>query len=134
MDYKPVNINRIMVTGRLCKDVELKRTPAGTSAMFNTVANDRNYKDKDGSWQKETTFIDFQAYGIAAESLEKFAKKGMSVMIEGRLTKKEWEDKDGNAKSAWVITADQVHILEWLPKEETKEPAPATNTKDDVPF
>ena len=133
MDYKPLNLNQIMVSGRLAKDIELKRMPNGTAALQNTVANDRSYKDKDGAWQKETTFIDFQAYGTTAENLEKYAKKGMAVLIEGRLTNKKWTDKDGNAKSAWVITAENVHVLEWLPKEDiTQEPEPPRS--DGVPF
>lgn len=135
MDYKPININEVTITGRLTKDIELKRTGSGTAAVNNSVAVDRSYKDQGGNWQKETTFVTIQVYGLAAESLEKYAKKGMAVYVKGRLTEKKWNAQDGTPRSQWVVTADTVHTLEWLPKPETQQPEQSAPIKnDDIPF
>ena len=128
------NINRIQITGRITKDIELKYTPKGTSTVQFSIANDRNYKDQDGSWLTETLFVNIQAWGAIAEMLSKNARKGSPVLIEGRLNCRKWESQDGKQNQAWEIVAENISVLEWLPKEEQPEPEFVPATADNVPF
>lgn len=112
-NIKIPRINRAQISGRITKDPELKRTPSGTEVVRFTVAVDRGYKDKSGSWQSETIFIPVQAWASLAERFCKDAKKGSPVIVDGRISISKWAGKDGNQKETTEIVADQIHVLEW---------------------
>lgn len=136
MNLRMPNINRIQITGRISKDLELKRTPKGTATCNFSIANDRRYKDADSQWQTETTFVSIQAWSGAAEMLVANAKKGMAVMVEGRLSCRNWLTQEGQNRQSWEIVAENIHILEWLPKDE-EQPVPELPQQthnDTVPF
>lgn len=134
-DLKIPKINRIQVSGRITKDLEIKYTPAGAAVLAFSVANDNPYL-KDGKWENNTVFFNVVVWKELAESLVKNAKKGYAVLVEGRMTTREYTNKDNESKTVWEITANQVHVLEWKPKEESGNdapPLPPTPTGD-VPF
>ena len=136
-DLKLPNINKFQVSGRITKDLELKHTPAGTAVISFGLANDRSYKDKDGNWQKSTEFFNIQAWSGTAELIAKSCKKGMAILIEGRIASRTYE-KDGVEHRIQEVIAEQVYPLEWLPKDgneptQQEMPAPPPGS-DDVPF
>ena len=67
-------MNKVILSGNLCKEIELKQTQSGKSALNNSVAVRRDFKDADGTYQ--TDFIDFIAFGNQAEYLKKYASTG----------------------------------------------------------
>ena len=114
-------INKITISGRITKDVELKTTPSGKSVCSFTVANDRNVKNASGGFDKETIFVECQAWAFTAENLVKSVHKGSSVLVEGRLNCRKWTNREGQEQRSWEVVAETVYPLEWLPKETKDE-------------
>lgn len=133
-DLRIPNINRIQVSGRITKDLELKYTPAGTPVLSFGIATDRSWKDQGGEWQKETTFINCQAWKNTAEYLIKNAKKGSAVIVEGRLNCRKYNTPDGVEKQIWEIVVEQLHVLEWMPKSDSPAVEAIPDPTDDMPF
>ena len=100
-------LNRIVIMGRIVRDIELRRTNSGVSVVSLTLAVDRDFKSKDG--EKETDFIDVVAYRNTAEFLSKYFGKGRMAVVEGRLQIREWE-KDGVKRRSAEVIADSVYF------------------------
>lgn len=100
-------LNRVVIMGRIVRDLELRRTTSGVSVVSLTLAVDRDYKGKNG--EKETDFIDVVAYRNTAEFLSKYFGKGRMAVVEGRLQIREWE-KDGVKRRNAEILADNVYF------------------------
>lgn len=144
-DLKLPSINKVMISGRITNDLELKFTPKGTAVLKFTVANDRRYKDESDTWQTATTFIDVVAWTYNAEHIAKNCHKGSAVIVEGRLEARSYVDSNNVNRRIWEVIADQVHQLEWKPKGDagqtdaepplpSEEPVHTQTAKDDVPF
>lgn len=103
-------LNKIIIHGRLTRDPELRTTQSGTPVASFTVAVDRDYTDRSGS--RETDFIDCVAWRSGAEFLSKYFQKGQMILVEGRLTSRKWEDRDGNKRTSWEIVADHTYFGE----------------------
>ena len=100
-------LNKIIIQGRLCRDVELRRLPDGKAVASVAVACDRDFS-KDG--HRETDFIDIVAFGGTGEFLSKFFSKGSMVVLSGRLQIRGWTDKEGNKRRTAEVVADQVYF------------------------
>ena len=144
-DLKLPNINKVMISGRITNDLELKFTPKGTAVLKFSVANDRSYKDESDTWQKATTFFDVVVWTYLAENTSKNCHKGSAVLVEGRLDSRSYVDSNNVNHRVWEVIADTVHVLEWKPKgdaasQDIDVPLPSEEvsrpqtTKDDVPF
>ncbi|MCX6640916.1 MAG: single-stranded DNA-binding protein [bacterium] len=89
------SLNKVMLIGNLGRDPELKATASGTQVTTFTLATNRRYKDKSGEFQEETQWHNIVAWGNQAEFIASYMKKGSRVYVEGRLTHRSWDDKDG---------------------------------------
>lgn len=107
-------LNRIIIHGRLTRDPELRYTQSQTPVASFTVAVDRDYTDQSGD--RGVDFIDCIAWRSGAEFVSKYFHKGQLILVEGRLTSRKWEDRDGNKRTAWEIVADHTYFGE--PKRE----------------
>jgi len=106
-------VNSLIVMGRVCADVELKYTPSGTAVLGFRVAVDDSYFDKNkDDWVKRDYFFSVTAWAKAAEALSKRLVKGSAVIVEGKLTSRSWEAKDGTKRYAVEITASRVQCLD----------------------
>ena len=103
-------INRVVIVGRLTRDPELRRTGAGNLVCTFTVALDNRLKNPDGS--KSTSFIPCVVFSASAETVSKFARKGMLVGIEGRLNQRSYQKADGSKASVIEVLCDSVQFLE----------------------
>ena len=101
-------LNKIIIQGRLCSDVELRRTNNGTAVASVTLAVDRDFKSQDG--RRETDFISVVAWRGVAEHLAKYLTKGRMAVVEGRLQIRDWQDKDGNKRRNAEVVADNVYF------------------------
>lgn len=101
-------LNHIVVMGRLTRDPELRRTPAGVPVASFSVAVDRDYSQQDG--QKETDFLDIVAWRNTAEFAAKYFTKGRMAVISGRLQIRNWEDKEGNKRRTAEILAENIYF------------------------
>ena len=127
-------MNRIIVTGRITADPELKKTQSGTSVCSFNLAVDDGYGDK-----KKTFFFRICTANKTAENVCKFCRKGSEVGFEGRLTNREYE-KNGQKVSVTEIWADSVTFFskakeEEKPKQEqTLMDGFESVSDDDLPF
>ena len=105
------NINRVVLTGNLTRDPELRTTPSGTSVCGLRIACNTRRKDSSGQWVDKPNYFDVTVWGAQGENCAQYLSKGRPVAVDGRLEWREWEDKDGNKRQAVDIIADSVQFL-----------------------
>lgn len=102
-------LNKAIIIGNLTRDPEQKALPSGVAVTSFSVATNRVYKDKDGNKQEQTEFHNIVVFGRQAETSGQYLKKGQSVLIEGRMQTRSWE-QDGVKKYRTEIVADAVQF------------------------
>ena len=106
------NINRVILTGNLTRDPELRSTPSGTSVCSLRLAVNSRRKDSSGEWTDKPNYFDITVWGAQGENCANYLSKGRPVAIDGRLEWREWEAKDGSGKRQSVeVIADSVQFL-----------------------
>jgi single-strand DNA-binding protein len=105
------NINRVVLTGNLTRDPELKSTTTGTSVCKLRIACNTRRRDSAGNWQDKPNYFDVTVWGAQGENCAQYLQKGRPVAIDGRLEWREWEDQNGNKRQAVDIIADSVQFL-----------------------
>ena len=113
-------MNKVILIGRLTKDVELRYTQSGKPCASFTVAVNRPYSN---NGQKETDFINIVIWDKQAENVNKYTSKGSLVGIEGRLQVRSFEGSDGKRKAITEVLASNIQFLD---KKEEK----TTNNND----
>lgn len=103
-------INRVVLTGRLTKDVELKYTPNGIAMASFTMAVNRAFSNQNG--EKEADFVQIKVWRKTAETCANFLKKGSLVGIDGRIETGSYEGQDGNRVYTTNVVAESVQFLE----------------------
>jgi len=120
------DLNKVLLTGNLCQDVELHFTPTGVKVANLRVAMHRKYKNKAQELKEETEFITVVIWDVLAENCNKYLKKGSRVFVEGRLQTREFTDKNQQKKFTTEVKADSVEFLD-KPEKPTEEPKEETN-------
>jgi single-strand DNA-binding protein len=106
------NLNRVIITGNLTRDPELRSLPSGTSVCSLRVAVNTRRKDQSsGEWVDKPNFFDVTVWGMQGENCAQYLSKGRPVGVDGRLEWREWEDKQGNKRQSVDIIADSVQFL-----------------------
>jgi single-strand DNA-binding protein len=107
-----VNINRVVLTGNLTADPELRSTPAGTSfARLRLTVNTRRRNISTGTWEEKPNYFDVTVWGAQAENCKNYLSKGRPVAVDGRLEWREYEAKDGGRRQAVEIISESVQFL-----------------------
>jgi single-strand DNA-binding protein len=135
-------MNKIILTGRIGKDIELKHIPSTGKAIAEfSLAVTRPYTGKDG--QKATDWFDIKVWGQHGENCAKFLRKGSKVLVEGSMEIRKWQDKDNNNRYSHEVIARQVEFLDnkldnpaVANKATTQKPssAPQEISDEDMPF
>ena len=102
-------MNKVVLVGRLTKDVELRTTPQGVSVCSFTVAVNRRFKNANGEY--EADFINCVAWRQTAEFLSKYFSKGRMVGISGSIQTRSWE-KDGERRYATEVLAEEAYFVD----------------------
>jgi single-strand DNA-binding protein len=106
------NINRVVLTGNLTSDPELRSLPSGTSVCKLRVACNTRRKDgPTGEWVDKPNYFDVTVWGAQGENCARYLSKGRPVAIDGRLEWREWESEQGGKRQAVDIIADAVQFL-----------------------
>ncbi|MFK8102921.1 MAG: single-stranded DNA-binding protein [Saprospiraceae bacterium] len=105
-------INKVTLIGNLGRDPEVRRLENGAAVAKFSVATNENYKDKAGEWQTVTEWHEIIAWRNLAERAERDLKKGKLVFIEGKLTHRKYQDKDGNDRYITEVVANLIRLLE----------------------
>lgn len=141
-------MNKVILLGNLTRDVELTYTQGGLAIGKFGLAVNRKLKDKvTGETKEEVMFIDVALFGRTAEIASQYLSKGKRVLIEGRLTLEQWEDKSSGAKrSKHTVTADSVQFIDRkedgeavqrakvAPKAPAKQAPQIDIDNEDIPF
>jgi single-strand DNA-binding protein len=140
--------NKVILIGNLTRDPEIRYTPQGTPVTNFSLALNRKYKAGE-ELREEVSYFDIVVFGKQAETSSQYLSKGSSVLIDGRLQQRRWEDKDtGQKRSKVEVVAENVRFM---PKRaQTGEPTgagggragsgyeseapPPEITDDEVPF
>jgi single-strand DNA-binding protein len=135
-----VNINRVVLTGNLTGDPELRSTHDGTAVCHLRLASNTRRKDAaTGEWSDKPNYFDVVIWGPQGENAARYLTKGRGVAIDGRLDWREYDARDGSKRQAIDIIADTVQFLPGPDRTfsaDAQPPAAATTrpTDDDIPF
>ena len=113
-----MSLNKCMIIGNLGRDPEMRYTPSGQAVTQFTVATNRNYRDQNQEWQKETEWFRVVAWGQQAEFSAEYLRKGAKVFVEGRIQTRQWEDQSGQKRYTTELIANQVTSLERRERED----------------
>lgn len=116
-------LNKAILMGRLVADPELRTTPNGVSVTAFRIAVNRTYN------RGMTDWIDIVAWRQQAEFVCKYFQKGSMIVVEGSIQTRNYEDKNGNKRTAVEVVADQVHFAE----SKTKESSPHEPKQESFP-
>src|SRR3954453_23504842 len=106
------NINRVIITGNLTRDPELRSLQSGMSVCSLRVAcNTRRKNNQTGEWEDKPNYFDVTVWGRQGENAARFLSKGRPVAVDGRLEWREWQDQQGNKRQSVEIVADSVQFL-----------------------
>ncbi len=104
------SFNRVVLVGNLTRDPELRSIQSGTSVMDVGLAVNERRKEQSGNWVEDTNFFDVTVWGRNAEVLHEYARKGSSILVEGRLKQDTWE-QEGQKRSKVKIIAERIVLL-----------------------
>ena len=108
------DFNKVVVTGRLTRDVEMRQTKSGATLGSTAIAIDTSYGDRDC-----VCFLDLTLWGKTAETCQRVIGKGSRVVVEGRLQQDTWDDAGGNKRSKITCSVVGVTFLDKKPVEDT---------------
>jgi single-strand DNA-binding protein len=139
------NINRVVLTGNLTRDPELRSTHGGTSVCSLRIASNTRRKTADG-WVDKPNYFNVTVWGAQGESCNRFLSKGRPVAVDGRLDWREWTGQDDIRREAVEIIAESVQFLgsgpdtaangTGQPVQADPDPVAAggSEDEDDIPF
>ena len=106
-----MSINRVVISGNITRDPELRSTQGGMEILALGVAvNDRRKNQQTGEWEDYPNFIDCTMFGARAQSVSRFLSKGSKVAIEGKLRWSQWE-RDGQKRSKIEVIVDDIEFM-----------------------
>lgn len=104
-------LNKAIVIGNLTRDPELRSLPTGIKVCSFSVATNRVWKDKNGARQESADYHNVVVFGRQAETVAQYMKKGSSILVEGRMQTRSWDDKtSGEKKYRTEIIADRTQF------------------------
>ena len=151
-----LNLNKVVLAGRMTADPELKQTPSGVSVLSFTIAVNRSYVSKNSDQgERQADFINVVAWRNTAEFISKYFRKGSAICVSGSIQTRSWQDQQGQRRYATEVVADEAMFVEsrsestsqssYTPDVYTQAPSFSSNpgsapnfedhnTDDDLPF
>lgn len=134
-----MSINKVLISGNLTRDAELRATSGGMSILsFGVAVNDRRKNSQTGEWENCPNYIDCTIFGRRADALAQYLTKGLKVAIEGKLHYSSWEDRNGGGKRSKLdVTVDEIELMSSRneqPKPQQLQQQAAAFSDDDLPF
>lgn len=122
-------LNKAIIIGNLTRDPEIKSLPSGVKVASFSVATNRVWKDKNGAKQESVDYHNIVVFGRQAEIVGQYMKKGGSILVEGRMQTRSWDDAGGSKKYRTEVIADRI---QFGPRKEGSAPyAPKAPAEDD---
>jgi single-strand DNA-binding protein len=124
-------INKVIVIGNLGAKPTVRALPSGQNVANFSLATTERFTDRNGAKQERTDWHRIVAFGRLADTCERFLSKGRQVYVEGRLTTRQYEAKDGSGKRYRTeIVARQLRLL----GNRANSNAPKAQASEDIPF
>jgi len=106
-----MSVNKVILVGRLGKDPETRYMPNGEAVTNCTLATSENWKDKNGEKQEKTEWHNLTFYRRLAEVAGEYLKKGSMIYVEGKITTRKWQDKEGKDRYTTDIIVNEMQML-----------------------
>ena len=106
-----MNLNLAIIAGRATADPSLRSTPAGESVASFSLATNKSWTDKKGQKKEEVEFHNIVVWGRLADVAGKLVRKGSTVLVQGAIETRHWEDKQGQARKTTEIIAEKLQFL-----------------------
>ena len=106
-----MSVNKAILVGNVGKDPEVRHLEGGTLVARFTLATSETYKNKSGELVKNTEWHNIVAWRQLAELADKYIRKGSQLYVEGKITNRQFDDKDGNKRYTTEIVADNIRLL-----------------------
>lgn len=106
-----MDLNKVMLIGRLTRDPESKTTPQGVTVCNFSLATSRTWKDTQGNQQDRTEFHNIVAWRRLGEICAQYLTKGRQIYLEGHLETRNWEDQNGQKRYRTEVIADNMIML-----------------------
>jgi single-strand DNA-binding protein len=104
-------LNKAILIGNLTRDPELRSLPSGIKVCTFSLATNRVWKDKNGARQEAADYHNVVVFGRQAETVAQYMKKGSSLLVEGRMQTRSWDDKTtGEKKYRTEVVADRTQF------------------------
>ncbi len=137
------SLNRIMLIGNLGRDAETRFTTNNVSVTSFSMATTNSYKGKDGNWVEETTWHNITSFNLS-DYFKENLKKGKKIYVEGRLTKRDYTDKEGVKRYSTDVISEKIIPLDPsssggssdsnFNESSSEASAPNVEDNDDLPF
>lgn len=105
------SFNRVILAGNLTRDPQLSYTATNTSVCEFGMAINRRWRDKDGNQKEDVCYVDVDAFGRQAETINQYMSKGRAILIEGRLRFRQWTNKEGQNRSKLSVVVENFTFL-----------------------
>ncbi len=132
-----MNLNKVILVGRLTKDPEARTTPSGQTVCNFGLATNRVWTNRETNQKQEKTeFHNIVLWRKLAEIASQYLRKGSLVLIEGRMETRSWQDANGNKKYKTEVVAESMQLGPRSNYQETKQPPLKENVstqEDDIP-
>lgn len=130
-----MNLNKVILVGRLTSDPQLKNTPSGQPVCSFGLATNRIWTDrKTSEKQKRTEYHNIVLWRRLAEIANQYLTKGSLVLIEGRLQTRSWEDPSGNRRTRTEIIAERIQLAPRTIAKVAPEGAPEATPEKEIPI
>lgn len=106
------SFNRVILAGNLTRDPQLSYLPSNTPVCDFGIAMNRRFRDKEGNQREEVCFVDLQAFGRTAETINQYFQKGKPILVEGRLRYREWTSKEGQKRNKLEVLVETFTFLD----------------------
>ena len=126
------SVNKVILLGNIGKDPEVRETKSGKVANL-VLATSERYTDKSGQKQENTEWHNLVVFGKLADVVAKYVKKGDKLYVEGSITTRKWEDKEGNTRYNTDIKVRDLTMLGGTEKK-AQPVAAGIDDGDDLPF
>ena len=107
-----LNLNKVILAGRIVADPELKQTPSGASVCSIRIAVNRRFQSRDSQQQNEADFFNVTAWQNTAEFIAKYFRKGSAICVCGRIQNRTWVDQNGQKRYMTDIIAEEANFVE----------------------
>lgn len=106
-----MSINKVIISGNLTRDPDIKQTSGGTQVMQLGVAVNDRRKNAQGEWEDKPNYVDCTLFGKRVDWLSRELHRGTKVAICGKLDYQSWQDKEGNNRSKLAVIVEDIEVM-----------------------